>query len=151
MIEIKDVTKRFDKIKAVDHVSFSIREENVFGLIGTNGAGKSTMLRMLAGVLKPDGGMVLVDGMQVYDNVNAKKCFFFIGDEPYFFSTATPPGYGEVLQQRIPLLQQGILLSVPCQLRPGQQAENQYLFQRHEKAACPDLRRLLRHEISVLR
>lgn len=92
MIEIKDVTKRFDKIKAVDHVSFSIREENVFGLIGTNGAGKSTMLRMLAGVLKPDGGMVLVDGMQVYDNVNAKKCFFFIGDEPYFFSTATPPG-----------------------------------------------------------
>lgn len=90
MIEIKDVTKRFDKIKAVDHVSFSIREENVFGLIGTNGAGKSTMLRMLAGVLKPDGGMVLVDGMQVYDNVNAKKCFFFIGDEPYFFSTATP-------------------------------------------------------------
>ena len=37
MIEIKDVTKRFDKIKAVDHVSFSIREENVFGLIGTNG------------------------------------------------------------------------------------------------------------------
>ena len=73
MIEIKDVTKRFDKIKAVDHVSFSIREENVFGLIGTNGAGKSTMLRMLAGVLKPDGGMVLVDGMQVYDNVNAKK------------------------------------------------------------------------------
>ena len=48
MIEIKDVTKRFDKIKAVDHVSFSIREENVFGLIGTNGAGKSTMLRMLA-------------------------------------------------------------------------------------------------------
>lgn len=43
------------------------------------------MLRMLAGVLKPDTGLVLIDGMQVYDNVNAKKMFFFIGDEPYFF------------------------------------------------------------------
>lgn len=85
MIEIKDVSKQFGKTRAVDHVSFSVKEENVFGLIGTNGAGKSTMLRMLAGVLKPDAGLVLIDGMQVYDNVNAKKMFFFIGDEPYFF------------------------------------------------------------------
>ena len=90
MIEIKDVSKHFGKTRAVDHVSFSVKEENVFGLIGTNGAGKSTMLRMLAGVLKPDAGLVLIDGMQVYDNVNAKKTFFFIGDEPYFFSNATP-------------------------------------------------------------
>ena len=90
MIEIKDVSKQFGKTRAVDHVSFSVKEENVFGLIGTNGAGKSTMLRMLAGVLKPDAGLVLIDGMQVYDNVNAKKMFFFIGDEPYFFSNATP-------------------------------------------------------------
>ena len=80
MIEIKDVSKQFGKTRAVDHVSFSVKEENVFGLIGTNGAGKSTMLRMLAGVLKPDAGLVLIDGMQVYDNVNAKKMFFFIGD-----------------------------------------------------------------------
>ena len=90
MIEIKDVSKQFGKTRAVDHVSFSVKEENVFGLIGTNGAGKSTMLRMLAGVLEPDAGLVLIDGMQVYDNVNAKKMFFFIGDEPYFFSNATP-------------------------------------------------------------
>lgn len=43
MIEIKDVSKQFGKTRAVDHVSFSVKEENVFGLIGTNGAGKSTM------------------------------------------------------------------------------------------------------------
>lgn len=40
MIEIKDVSKQFGKTRAVDHVSFSVKEENVFGLIGTNGAGK---------------------------------------------------------------------------------------------------------------
>lgn len=90
MIEIKDVSKQFGRTRAVDHVSFSVKEENVFGLIGTNGAGKSTMLRMLAGVLKPDAGLVLIDGMQVYDNVNAKKMFFFIGDEPYFFPMQRP-------------------------------------------------------------
>ena len=48
MIELTNVSKRFDSIKAVDRVSFTIREGTVFGLIGTNGAGKSTVLRMMA-------------------------------------------------------------------------------------------------------
>ncbi len=58
MIEIHNLTKYFDNIKAVDEVSVAIREKTVFGLIGTNGAGKSTVLRMLSGVLKPDGETV---------------------------------------------------------------------------------------------
>ena len=56
MIEIHNLTKYFDNIKAVDEVSVAIREKTVFGLIGTNGAGKSTVLRMLSGVLKRNGG-----------------------------------------------------------------------------------------------
>ena len=54
MIEIKKVSKRFDKIAAVSDVSLSIEQGQVFGLLGTNGAGKSTLLRMMAGVLKPE-------------------------------------------------------------------------------------------------
>lgn len=88
MIEIHNLTKYFDDIKAVDDVSVVIREKTVFGLIGTNGAGKSTVLRMLSGVLAPDGGTVAVDNMPVYDNVEAKKKLFFIADEPYFFANA---------------------------------------------------------------
>lgn len=88
MIEIHNLTKYFDDIKAVDEVSVTIREKTVFGLIGTNGAGKSTVLRMLTGVLKPDEGTVAVDNMPVYDNVEAKKKLFFIADEPYFFANA---------------------------------------------------------------
>lgn len=49
MIEAINLTKRFDDIKAVDHINAVIREGSVFGLIGTNGAGKSTFLRMAAG------------------------------------------------------------------------------------------------------
>ena len=84
MIEIHSLTKTFDKIKAVDEVSVTIKDSTVFGLIGTNGAGKSTVLRMISGVLKPDSGTVTVDNIPVYDNVDAKKKLFFIADDPYF-------------------------------------------------------------------
>ncbi len=88
MIEIHSLTKSFEKIKAVDEVSVTIKDNIVFGLIGTNGAGKSTVLRMISGVLKPDSGTVTVDHMPVYDNVEAKKQLFFIADEPYFFANS---------------------------------------------------------------
>ena len=90
MIEAVNLTKRFDSILAVDHISATIRTGSVFGLIGTNGAGKSTFLRMAAGVLKPDEGTVTVDGMTVFENEEAKRKFFYISDEQYFFSNATP-------------------------------------------------------------
>ncbi len=90
MIELRDASRSYGRIQAVDDVSFSVKESNVFGLVGTNGAGKSTVLRMMAGVLKPDQGMVLVDGMPVYDNRDAKELLFLIADEPYFFPHAAP-------------------------------------------------------------
>lgn len=77
MIEIHSLTKTFEKIKAVDEVSVTIKDNTVFGLIGTNGAGKSTVLRMISGVLKPDSGTVTVDNIPVYDNVEAKKKLFW--------------------------------------------------------------------------
>lgn len=85
MIEVNEVTKTFDAIKAVNHISLKIREDQVFGMVGTNGAGKSTMLRMMAGVLKPERGEIFIDDAPVYDNVKAKEKIFFIADEPYFF------------------------------------------------------------------
>ena len=90
MIEIKKVSKRFDKIAAVSDVSLSIEQGQVFGLLGTNGAGKSTLLRMMAGVLKPEEGEILIDGKAVWDCVEAKQKFFYISDEQYFFPKATP-------------------------------------------------------------
>ena len=65
MIEIKKVSKRFDKIEAVSDVSLSIEEGQVFGLLGTNGAGKSTLLKVIAGVFKPTEGTVTKHGKMV--------------------------------------------------------------------------------------
>ena len=61
MIELKGIGKKFEDVTALADVSGQIHEGNVFGLVGTNGAGKSTCLRMMAGVLAPDTGEVLVD------------------------------------------------------------------------------------------
>ena len=72
MIKAENLTKRFDDIVAVDHVSAQIRAGSVFGLIGTNGAGKSTFLRMLSGILKPDEGNVTIDGEQIFENERVK-------------------------------------------------------------------------------
>lgn len=90
MIQVENIVKSFDGLKAVDHVSITMREENVFGLIGTNGAGKSTVLRMMAGVLQPDSGQVLIDELPVGKGIKAKEKLFFIADEPYYFANSTP-------------------------------------------------------------
>ena len=90
MIETRNLTKRFGDITAVDHVSADIRDGSVFGLIGTNGAGKSTFLRLLSGVLKPDEGSVTIDGQEVFEHTEVKSRFFYISDDQYFFSNATP-------------------------------------------------------------
>lgn len=89
MIEAKRISKTFDGFKAVNDVTVTITDNNVFGLVGTNGAGKSTVLRMVAGVYKPDEGIITVDGQPVFDKMETKKKLFFIADEPYFFSNST--------------------------------------------------------------
>ena len=88
MIEIRNCSKAFGEIHAIDHVLMEIGERQIFGLVGTNGAGKSTLLRMAAGVIKPDEGELLVDQEPVYENEKIKQQIFYISDGGYF-----PQGY----------------------------------------------------------
>ncbi len=90
MIEVKNISKSFEEVKAIDNISAHIEDGHVFGLIGTNGAGKSTFMRMLSGVLKSDGGEILIDGEPVYDNPSVKEKIFYISDDQYFFKSGTP-------------------------------------------------------------
>ncbi len=64
-ITVSDLTRVFGDFVAVDHVSFDVRKGEVFGFLGSNGAGKSTTIRMLCGLLKPTSGTALVDGIDV--------------------------------------------------------------------------------------
>ena len=90
MITAENATKRFGDITAVDHVCAEVRDGSVYGLIGSNGAGKSTFLRMLAGILQPDEGTVQIDGEDIFENIAMKERFFFISDEQFFFPNSTP-------------------------------------------------------------
>ncbi len=90
MIEVKNLEKSFDGFRAIDGISARIEEGHVFGLIGTNGAGKSTFMRMVSGVLKADAGEILVDGEKVYDNPHVKQKIFYISDDQYYFRSGTP-------------------------------------------------------------
>ncbi len=102
MIEAKSLSKSFGKIKAVDNVSLKIEDGRVFGLIGTNGAGKSTFLRMAAGVLKPDKGTIEINGHGIFEDPDVKSDFFYISDEMYFFSNATPDAMSDFFRRIYP-------------------------------------------------
>jgi sodium transport system ATP-binding protein len=65
MIEIRDISKQFGSVRAVQHVSFAAPNGKITGLLGPNGAGKSTTLRIIATVLRADTGTVVVDGTDV--------------------------------------------------------------------------------------
>jgi len=65
LIILKNLTKKFDKLIAVDHVSLDIHEGEVFGLLGPNGAGKTTIIHMLATLLKPTSGTAEINGYDI--------------------------------------------------------------------------------------
>ena len=89
MIEIKNLTKKFGKVVAVNNMSLTINNGTVLGLVGSNGSGKSTLLRLLSGVYQPDNGEVVVDGNVLFDNPVAKGECYFIPDFPYFYNNST--------------------------------------------------------------
>src|SRR6187401_2159792 len=64
-ITVQHLTRRFGDFLAVDDVNFDVREGEIFGFLGANGAGKSTTIRMLCGLLKPTSGTALVGGVDV--------------------------------------------------------------------------------------
>ena len=72
-VEAVNLTKKFGDFTAADHISFSIKRGEIFGLLGPNGAGKSTTFKMMCGLLRPTGGMALVDGYDLYRAPSAAR------------------------------------------------------------------------------
>ncbi|NLM56223.1 MAG: ABC transporter ATP-binding protein [Clostridiales bacterium] len=89
MIRIKDVTKTFGAIKALDGVSAEISAGSIYGLIGSNGSGKSTLLRIMCGVFLADSGYVEIDGENVYENSKLKQSIVYLSDEQFFLPHST--------------------------------------------------------------
>jgi len=79
MIAIQNTSKTFKGLQAVNQLSLAVAEGEIYGLLGSNGAGKSTTLNMLLGFLKPDDGKTLVNGIDTSSNAEeARKQIFYI-------------------------------------------------------------------------
>ncbi len=87
MIQVNHITKYFDQFKALNDLCLHVKKGSVYGLIGPNGAGKTTIINHITGVYRPDGGEVLIDGQNCYENRNIKQKLLYIPDDLYFFAT----------------------------------------------------------------
>lgn len=75
MIEVKHVKKKYKKVKALDDVSFNIEEGKITCILGVNGVGKSTILKAIAGLVKPNSGEILIDGEKFSQQTYNKLAF----------------------------------------------------------------------------
>lgn len=87
MISVSKVDKSFDDFKALDALDINVKRGSIYGLVGTNGSGKTTIIKHITGVLKPDAGEIKIGGEPIYDNERVKAKVGFIPDDLYFFSS----------------------------------------------------------------
>lgn len=83
MVEIEELTKRYGRFLALDHVNFHINKGDIFGFVGPNGAGKTTTMRIMCGLIKATAGNVVIDGVNVLKRPAEVKRL--IGYVPDFF------------------------------------------------------------------
>ncbi len=89
MIKTVNLTKKFEDFTALKDVSCSIPRGCIYGMVGSNGAGKSTFLRLLTGVYRPNSGEILIDDEPVYENPDVKSRIAYVPDELFFLQGAS--------------------------------------------------------------
>ena len=98
MIEVKNLTKRYGGVKAVDDISFTAESGEVVGLLGPNGAGKSTTMNIIAGYLGATSGTVLIDGIDILENPKgAKAKIGYLPEIPPLYQDMTVRRYLEFI------------------------------------------------------
>jgi len=94
MIEVTDLTKIYTEAKAVDSVSFTVEDDKVYGLLGHNGAGKSTIMNIMTGYISATSGTVKIDGIDIFEPPEeAKKLIGYLPEQPPVYLDMTPVEY----------------------------------------------------------
>lgn len=113
MIEFQNVSKHYDDLKALDQFSLTINDGEIFGLIGHNGAGKSTAIKSLLTIVTPEEGSIFVDNLNLANHsTEVKKKIGYVSDTPDRFLSMTPMELwsflGKVYEVEDPVIQQRI-------------------------------------------
>ena len=94
MLEVRGLIKRYNRIPAVNDVSFTIRPGEILGYVGPNGAGKSTTVKVLTGLIEPTSGYVFFDGRDVREDwVGFQRRMGYVPEEPHLYSHLTGREY----------------------------------------------------------
>lgn len=94
ILEVKKLSKQYTKVLAVNNISFDVKEGEIFALIGPNGAGKTTTIRMIATLLKPTEGEIIVDGNSVIkEAAKVREKITYLPDEAGAYKTMTGRQY----------------------------------------------------------
>jgi len=94
MIEVRNLTKRYGELIAVDRVSFTAREGEILGFLGPNGAGKTTTMRVITGFLPATEGTVEVDGFDIFENSHeVRKRIGYLPENPPIYADMSVTGY----------------------------------------------------------
>lgn len=89
MIKTESLTKTFGDFTAVKEISCQIPKGSIYGMVGSNGAGKSTFLRLISGVYLPDSGSITIDDEPVYENPHVKAKISYVPDTLFFLAGAS--------------------------------------------------------------
>lgn len=90
MIELRNVTKKFDKLIAVNNVSLDVKPGELFGFLGPNGAGKTTTIKMIAGLFSPTAGTIRINGFDtIQQPIEAKSTLAYVPDQPFLYDKLT--------------------------------------------------------------
>ncbi len=89
MLDVIHVAKKIEHKQILEDCNFRVKPNTIFGIVGINGVGKSTLLKLCCGVLKPDKGEIFVGTETVFDNISAKQNLLFIPDDPYLELAST--------------------------------------------------------------
>lgn len=89
MIKVENITKKFDDYKALDNITCNIPEGCIYGMVGSNGAGKSTFLRVISGIYRPEAGTAMIDDQPVWENSEVKGKIAFVPDDLFFLHGAS--------------------------------------------------------------
>jgi ABC-2 type transport system ATP-binding protein len=96
LLELRHLTKSFGKFAAVQDVSLQVARGQIFAFLGVNGAGKTTSIRLITGILEPSAGEILIDGISLANEPErAKQQIGYVPDRPYLYPKLTAREYIE--------------------------------------------------------
>jgi len=129
MFEVRNLTKRYRRIPAVQDVSFAIRPGQVLGYLGPNGAGKSTTVKMITGLIEPTSGEILFHGRNVREDWAAfQKSIGYVPEEPHLYPQLTGREYLQLV---------GRLRGLPRRMLEARMDEMLHLFSLWEDRHSP--------------